>query len=155
MHAHSPAPIWLPLHPSRRLRYYLLLLHASALLAVLMLQLPWALRLIGVALAGISLGVYWRRYVLLRGGAALRSLHWRSNGDCWLTDGANRVTVYTGVRAELLLPELTVLRLTGAKPVRWLVLPDDCADRQALRQLRVRVRRQSPGPAQDSPLRGT
>jgi hypothetical protein len=149
-----PEPIWLPLRRSRWLAVYLLLLHAAALTALAVLQLPMALRAAGLLALLIILYLHARRYLLLQGRAAVRRAHWRTDGSWWLVDGEGRVWRYRQAEARLVQPWLIVLRLQGGEGARWLLLAGDSASADTLRRLRIRLRRMAAGAGQADPLCG-
>jgi hypothetical protein len=123
---------------------YLLLVHLAAGVAWLTLQVPSPWRMAGLSFLVVSLAWQWRSYGLLRGAAAVRRVHWRSDGDWWLSDGEGRVQVYREVEVRLRQPWLVLLRLRGVAGRRWLLLAGDSADADTLRRLRVRLGRAAP-----------
>lgn len=155
MRMRTEQPIWLQLLPSRGLLIYLALAHAAALLSLFTLQLPEPPRWIAALLVLLSLMREVWVHGLQKGARAVRRLHWRSDGQWWLTDGEGATRVYPDYDTHLRRPWLVVLRLKAETGSRWLWLPGDCADADTLRRLRVRLGRRFPTDDQTSPLRGT
>lgn len=157
MRKHAPEPIWFQVRPSRILLYYLVLLHAAGATALWLLQAPPEWRALGVSVVGLSLLHHLWTHWWLRGSRAVRRLHWRADGSCWVCDGEFRDHVYREVEVLLVKPSLILARLVGNGRRRWLLLAGDSAEPDILRRLRVRLRRQvSKGDKdQDTSLRGT
>lgn len=151
----TPAPIWFQTRPSRHLCAYLVAVHVLAWAALWLTPSPaWLRVLTGVVLA-IHLAWQIRRHVFRHGAAGIRALHWQADGRWRVLDGTGRLTGYRRVRVDLAAPALILARLTGEQGARWLLLAGDSADPEALRRLRVRLRRaqwqgeadQGPSPA--------
>jgi hypothetical protein len=151
----APAPIWLRIRASRYLLLYLLAVHGLAGLACWRVPLPPLWRATALLLLMASLGWYLRVYVWRQGAAAVTAAHWQADGSWMVTDGRGRASHCPRYEVTLDGPLLIVVRLYGKSHNRWLVLARDSADAEALRQLRVRLRRRNlEAPAQDGPLTG-
>lgn len=136
----TPAPVWFETRRSCYLLTYLLAVHGAAGLALWVAAIPGPAR--WVAGSALLAGLAWqlRRHVLRRGTAAVRAVHWLTDGRWRVRDGTGRITGYPEVEVVLAVPALIILRLSGPAGVRSLMLAADSAEPQALRRLRVRLR---------------
>jgi len=137
----EPPPIHLHIRPSRLLGLLVLTIHAAALTVLPALAGPWwGQLLLSLAVVG-SLIQNLRRHVFLRSPLSIIQLVWERGGDWTLMqrDGV--------VQAAKLLPStfvhhhLMILNFRGEQRWQWpsVVLFDDAAGRESLRQLRVRL----------------
>lgn len=139
----DPAPVWFQTRVSRRLILYLAGAHGSAALALWLAVLPvWGKAVIGVLLLasfGHGMWVHGAR----RSRYAVRAVHWQADGQWRVLDGRGSTGLYHDQRVVLAEPSLILVRLTGMARRRWLLLAPDSAEGDALRRLRVRLRRVS------------
>jgi toxin CptA len=126
---------------SRQLAAALLVAHATAA-ACLAVSFPPGLSLPGISLIAASAAYHLRRSALQRAGEAVVELVLRQGGGCELTTlaGASRAGQVQG--STFVSPWLTVInvRFETGQGRRSVVLAPDCADADALRELRVWLR---------------
>jgi len=153
----TPAPVWFQIRRSRQLIAYLLIAHGLGVVGLLLADLATPIRAgLGAVLLFSLIRQLWV-HGAHRGPVAVLAVHWQADGHWRVLDGRGLARTYEGCQVVLAAPELVLVRLLGRAGRRWLLLAGDSADPQALRLLRVRLRRQraSADPAQDNPLTGT
>ena len=140
--AGSAPPLVLERRPSRRLAVFLLALHGAGLLALgLPLTLPLGSRLMLAVLIAFSAYCALRREAWLSSRGAVVCLGWSEAEHWWLETRAGERLFGTLREDSLVLPVLTVLRFDVRRGrVRSVVLPEDGAEPETLRRLRVRLR---------------
>ncbi len=138
MSARYATPLQFEIGTSRSMLAWLLLVHAAALLVVILL--PWPLPVVLVLAAGVllSLAWHWRLRVSLRYPHAVRSLRWEAGGDCILRLASGEQLTVRLAGHAFVMPWLVILYFQD-RPRHLLLLPDMLAA-QAFRQLRVRLR---------------
>ncbi len=136
----------LELRPSRRLAALVLVLHAAALLGLILPSLaPVGLRLlIGVAVM-VSLRRAWRR-ARLQGPRAILSLGWSDTAGWWYQRREGGVQAAELLPDSVVVPGLAVLRLRAGPDTHVVVIPSDGASSEAARRLRVHLRHGRAGP---------
>ncbi len=138
----QPAPLDIPIRPSRRLRALCVIAHVAAVLLVVWLALRWPLILLLLPLMAFSLRHEWRRLSLRRTDAVvhlrgpLDEARWR------LTRRDGSVTDATLAPTSVCLPWLVLLHFRHR---RWRLpvtvpLASDSVDGEMFRRLRVVLR---------------
>ena len=132
----------LELKPSRRLGFFLAIVHGAAIIAVVTLPWPWWLRLIAMALITANAVALIRSRALPDGHQSLVSLKLSRDATCrlHLADGSE----LTGklCRGWLATPCLIVLRVVAGEQRHrhGITLLSDSASKDDLRKLRVFLR---------------
>lgn len=132
---------------SRLLARFLIAVHVTAALAVL-LWVPGRIAVAGLlALVALSFYRNYRRHILHRGARAARRIVCQDDGRWLLQDHRGRMQEARLLPSSYLHPRLVILnfRLEQRPRRRSLVLCPDSLDAQALRQLRVRLRMATQG----------
>ena len=135
------APLRLELGPSRTLAAWLVVVHASPLFVLPLLQLPhWLKLLISVAVL-YSLFDAWRRQVQRAHPDAVRTVHWKHPGNCELTLNSGQQLAVSLSTQAFILPWMVVLHFrTPQRRFRYLLVVSDMLDEEVFRRLRVRLR---------------
>lgn len=133
-HGAFASPLVLEPRRSRYLLIYLLLVHALALLVVVLpLNLPVLLRF-GIA-AAVLISFVWQV-----SRVSLRYLIWETDGDWQLQEAGGKKIIVRLCPATYVSPILVVLRFQlQSGGTRSVVLLPDMLDRQSFRRLRVRL----------------
>ena len=140
-HAAYASPLVLEPGVSRYLLFYLIVIHALALVVLVApLNLPVLVRLVLALMIVISFLWYWRR-TRLRNPARIVRLVWEADDDwtLWCNDSTEHVGQLRPESYESIW--LVILRLQleqGGR--RTIVILPDMLDRQSFRRLRVRLR---------------
>lgn len=134
-------PLHLELGPSRRLRGWLLALHALAMLLLPVAGLPpYAALALAVAIV-LSLAWHWPRHVSRTAPACIRTLTWEAERACRLQRRDGTVARATLCGQAFVQPWLVILQLAEPGRLRQhLVVLPDMLDATSYRRLRVRLR---------------
>jgi len=142
MHPHSRhSPIHLRIRPSRFLGLLLLTVHAAALTVIPALVVPlWGKLLLSLAIAG-SLAQNLRRHVFLRSPLSIIQMVWERSGEWSLMQRNGTVYDAQLLPSTFVHHHLMILnfRLDDSWQRPSVVLFDDAAGSDTLRQLRVRL----------------
>lgn len=135
------SPLTLKPRPSRILSALLLLSHGGALLLLLPLVLPPAVKLAFASVLALSLWQGWHRLAGRVRAGNIHSLVWKSDGDWLLITAAGEQLDAELQASSYVHPCLVVLnfRLPGRHRSRSLALFPDALDSEIFRQLRVRL----------------
>lgn len=129
------------LRPSRRLAWFLFLVHGAALAALAALPLPPVATALLAAAILTSFIVEMRRHVLLRGSRAVKRLVWTASGG-WILTGARGETFDAErLPGGWISPYALILNFRDERKRRYTVilLADNCAPDEH-RKLRARLR---------------
>jgi Membrane-bound toxin component of toxin-antitoxin system len=123
---------------SRWLAFYLVALHLSALLVLLLLHLSLVPNLIMSVCVCLSLIYYWKRDLLHQGRGSISSVKWSEEGG-WLISDNNGTEQFATLSPSSFLSQYLVLLSfkTANNDRRRLLLPGDGVDPDQLRRLRV------------------
>jgi toxin CptA len=131
---------------SRQMALYLLSLHGLALGLLLLLPLPWAIRIVPAFLIVCGLAYSWRLHLLRRGGRAVTAIEWNGEEQWFLFDSRGTPARAFLSGSSYVHPRLLVLNFRIANgPRRSLCLTADGVGGEQLRRLRVRLRGYSAG----------
>jgi hypothetical protein len=135
------APLHLELGASRVLAAWLVAVHASPLFLLPLLQLPlWLMLAISFAVL-YSLFYAWRRQVRRAHPDAVRTVHWKDAGCCYLTLYSGQQLAVSLASQAFILPWMVVLHFkTPQRRLRYLLVLSDMLDEEVFRRLRVRLR---------------
>jgi hypothetical protein len=117
---------------------WLLLLHAAALVVVLLLPWPLLANLALSAVVLLSLAWHWRRRLSPRYPHAVRGLHWEADGACVLRLASGKQLDVRLAGHAFVMPWLVILYFQD-RPWHLVLLPDMLAA-ETFRRLRVRLR---------------
>lgn len=135
------APLRLELGPSRTLATWLIVMHASPLFVLPLLQLPHWLKLLISFAVLYSLFDAWRRQVRRVHPDAVRTVQWTHTGHCYLTLNSGQQLVVSLSTQAFILPWMVVLHFkTPQRRFRYLLVLSDMLDAEVFRRLRVRLR---------------
>jgi hypothetical protein len=132
------APIRLELRPSRRLAVCIAVVYGGAAAIVWSLPLSFTVALplsAAIALEGCRV---FRLKVRLAGAGAVTALLWKSDGAWVVRRRDGREHEARLLPGAFVHPRLSVLRLSGERPVSIVLFPD-AVERDAFRRLRVRL----------------
>ena len=137
----DPPAIHLRIRPSRLLGLLVLSIHAAALTLLPTLATPWwGQLLLSLAVVG-SLIQNLRRHVFLLSPLSIIQIVWERSGDWTLMHRSGAVQAATLLPSTFVHHHLMILNFRGESHWQWpsVVLFDDAAGRDSLRQLRVRL----------------
>ena len=137
----DPPAIHLRIRPSRLLGLLVLTIHAAALTVLPALATPWwGQLLLSLAVIG-SLFQNLRRHVFLLSPLSIIQMVWERGGEWTLMQRGGAVQAATLLPSTFVHHHLMILNFKGEQRWQWpsVVLFDDAAGRDSLRQLRVRL----------------
>lgn len=135
------APLRLELGPSRALAAWLIVVHATPLILLPLLQMPLWLKLAIAAAVLYGLFAAWRRLLWRGHPDAVRTLLWSEAGHCQLTMNSGQQQRLSLASQAFILPWMVVLHFnTPQRRLRYLLVLSDMLDDEAFRRLRVRLR---------------
>jgi toxin CptA len=131
-----------PFRVSPCLAWLLATIHAAAIVAILVLPVPWWLRAIACTLVLLSAAVQIYRRALLKGNRACLGLRLMRDGSCQLQIAGDRSVSGHLCRGWFVSPQLVVMRIScpGERLSRDIALLPDSASPDDLRRLRVFLR---------------
>jgi hypothetical protein len=131
----------LELGPSRALAVWLIVVHATPLVLLPLLQLPHWLNLAIAAAVLCGLFAAWRRQVWRGHPDAVRTVLWKEAGHCLLTLNSGQQQRVSLAAQAFILPWMVVLHFnTPQRRLRSLLVLSDMLDDETFRRLRVRLR---------------
>jgi len=134
-------PLRLERRYSRALARTVIIVHASALAVLAILDLPWWLKSTLAVAVLIQAVITWRRHVNVTAPGAIRAIVWRADGQWELSDADGKTHAAQLRRASYVQPALVVLRFKlGKYRRRAVLLPVDGVDADLHRRLRVGLR---------------
>jgi len=134
------APLYLELRPSRIFALVLLVIHLGAVGCLLMVPLPWPVRVVAAGTVLFSFRYTLFRRALLRHDKSVTALLWDDLGEWKLFfssgEEAARLEPDTFVSSWLVVLNFSAASATGRHSV---VIFPDSLDRESFRRLRVRL----------------
>jgi toxin CptA len=119
----------------------LLIAHAGAFVLVIVVPLPYGVKILLAGLIGISLTISLRNYALQRGRRAIVSAVWDSDNQWTLRNTAGREFEANLLPGSYVNAALVILNFSAGSRWRFysMVLMPDSLDAITLRRLRVRL----------------